>query len=112
MQRAADGADRIGDRAGSAGRDRHGGGQGQRPADQAARAAPSIRWPRLSTTFPFGTTGDRVHGIMSADVRVELALITRMDLMSVDNRYPSLVMSAVAGVTPALFPRRAVPCVL
>jgi hypothetical protein len=66
----------------------------------------------MSTTFLFGPTGDRVHGIMSADVRVERALITRMVLMSVENRYPSLVMPAVAGITPALFPRRAVPCVL
>jgi hypothetical protein len=76
------------------------------------RRGPSTRWPRLSTTFLFGTTGDPLHGIMSPHVRVELALITRMVLMSVENRYPSLVMSAVVGITPALFPRRAVPCVL
>jgi hypothetical protein len=66
----------------------------------------------MSTTFQFGPTADPLHGIMSADVRVEVALITRMVLMSVENRYPSLVMPAVAGITPALFPRRAVPCVL
>jgi len=141
MRRATDGTDHIRDRATSVSHDRSkaqarstttGSGCSRSAGTAPARAlAASVSaghtaaWSarenaavghrpdrRMSTTFQFGPTADPLHGIMSADVRVEVALITRMVLMSVENRYPSLVMPAVAGITPALFPRRAVPCVL